>query len=179
MFFRPIVWIEVPSLAEDMTKRNHNRFAKDALRDAMLQHFRRHIRKHFATRNRARYGHMPRAAKYQAYKRRRYGSAVDLVKTGASRDQIVRTVPQVRIGGAAAGGRKGLSGSYRLRFAWKGGAGRERPRRGGVTAAVMLAELARWADDEAREAQQRFHEGYWRRVTNWRGSRKRIRPPRR
>ena len=177
--FRPIVEIEVPSLSEDMTVRNHNAFAKEALRETMLRHHKQNIRKHFTTRNRSRYGHMPRFAKYNRWKRRKFGHEVDLVKTGASRDQMVAMTPTVQIGGAASGGKKGLTGQYKLRFAWKGGTGQERRVRSGVTTQVMLSEVSRFSDDEAREAAEHFHKAYWQKVAQWRGSRKRVRMPRR
>lgn len=179
MIFVPIVELDVPGLPEDMALRMHNRFAKESLREAMQTHHRKNFRRHVTPGNRERYGHQPRQPKYREWKQRRYGRDIDLVKTGRSMRDMARTMPDIRIGGAAEGGRKGLTGSYRLRFAWKGGTGAQKTIRTGVSTAQMLTEMARWSDDEAREASANFVTGYWQRVEQWRGSRKRIRATRR
>lgn len=119
--------IQIPTRAEDMVLRNHNRFAKAALRHVLETHHSRNIPKHFKRDARSRYGYAPRNPKYVRYKQKRYRQGgMDLVKTGASRDRMLQKPPKITMSGAAEGGKKSLSGSLRLRFAFYGGGTRFR-----------------------------------------------------
>jgi len=119
--------LTIPTRAEDMVQRVHNKIAKAALKHIIVLHHLRNIPRHFKRDARSRYGYAPRNPKYIRYKQRRYGQGgMDLVKTGASRTSMLATPPKIRMSGAAEGGKKGLSGTLWLRFAFKGGSGRFR-----------------------------------------------------
>ena len=143
----------------------------------MIEHHRRHISKHFTTRNRYRYAHARRDPKYQTAKRRKFGHVTDLVYTGQNRDRLANVRPNVRIGGAATGGKKAISASYELVMDFPGGKGGNRRSSGaaGVSAAEMLRELVRWADEEARWAVEFCHKVYWRLIAEYKRRRKRRR----
>jgi len=117
--------ISMPTRAEDMVLRDHNRIAKAALKYVLVTHHGRNLPRHFKRDARSRYGYAPRNQKYIRWKQKRYGQGgMDLVKTGDSRREILKSPPKIRMSGAAEGGKKDLSGTLLLRFAFRGGTGR-------------------------------------------------------
>src|SRR4051794_26211527 len=74
--------------------RDHNRFLRASFVDGADFHHQHHIKRHFEPFAGAKYGYQPRSRKYNAWKRRKYGEAVDLVKTGETR-AVVTTQRQI------------------------------------------------------------------------------------
>lgn len=170
----------MPGRPEDMVKRRHNAFSREAGRRVMLDHHRLHTKNHFlGTTSRLWYGYKRRSRKYERVKLRRYGHKKELVWSGASRDAIVNSAVHVRIGGAAEGAQKGLRFSYFHRFQWG------QWRKGQQVRAAVSAELARqmkremaaWRPLEVKWAAKEFHRHYWEQVAAFRGQRKRRRTP--
>lgn len=172
MYPRPIVSMDVPTRPADLSQRLHNRFVKEAVAETLEEHHRRHTRKHFQYGNNARYGHYRRSSRYLRRKERLHGHRIDLVYSGQSRREVSSAAIKVRIGGAAEGGKKGITGSFRLRFPF---AGRDDGKNRTVALlGRMNKELSRWSDDEAEWARQEVSRRYWAKVEAYRGSRKRI-----
>jgi len=71
--------------------RDHQKISRLCNIDALDYHHRKHTIKHFQPGNRSRYGFKPRSLKYQRYKAKRYGSSVDLVKTGKTKLYVTKT----------------------------------------------------------------------------------------
>lgn len=173
----PIVTFDVPTRSEELTLRRHNRFVKEALRETMLEHHRKHTRKHFQRGNSYRYAMQPRSRKYRERKQRKFGHQIDMLYSGRSRDTIAGTPVKVQIGGAAEGGRKRIRVQYRLRFPFAGGSGASRTDNRVIK--QMVDELARWSEDEVRWAINDFHRRYWDKVRQFKAGRRRIRMPKR
>lgn len=107
-----------PLLRERSFLRIHNRAAKDALRDEAEKHHKERIPGHFTRGAAQKYGHMRRTPRYMRMKARRFGSVADLVKTAASRDEMIANA-KIRVGGKAAddeGNSGNLNASIELRF---------------------------------------------------------------
>jgi hypothetical protein len=102
-----------PLLNERSFLRIHNRCAKEALRAEGLDHHKRRIPQHFTRSAHAKYGYMRRKDKYMRIKARRYHSATDLVKSGATKQEMLQNTPKIRIGGKAADD-AGASGELKL-----------------------------------------------------------------
>ena len=111
--------ITVPKRPEDLARRDFNRLAKDALRETIEFHHAEHLPLHFQHSARARYGYKPRKQSWVAHKQKRFGTGgMDLVASGASKRRILGGPPKIVIGGAAEGGKKGLSGKLTVKFAF-------------------------------------------------------------
>ncbi len=110
--------VSVPQRPADIARRYWNRLAKAALRETLLFHWQEHLPKHFLPTARSRYNYKPRKQSWVFHKLKNYGTGTDLVLTGASRRRILGTFPDIVIGGAAEGGKKGLEGTMTVRFAW-------------------------------------------------------------
>jgi len=173
----PVVEFTPPARPEDMTVRLHNQFAKQALRETLAEHWRKHTRRHFQFGARQRYGYFTRSPGYRRRKLKVKGHDIDLVYSGKSRAVISGQSPQIRTSGAAEGGKKNLGGYYKLRFPFTGGSGRQRRRGSNDTVARMVRELERWAGDEVAWARAEFLRRYMEKVNNWRGRRRRRRMP--
>src|SRR4051794_35425706 len=91
-----------PLLDDRSFIRIHNKAAKLALRDEAQTHWKKRIPGHFTASAGSKYGYKERQPKYRAIKKSRYGVNIDLVASGHTRDEITRTVPEIRIGGRAA-----------------------------------------------------------------------------
>lgn len=159
--------ISIPTRAEDMVLRNHNKFAKAALRHVLLTHHKRNIPKHFKRDARSRYGYTPRNPRYVRWKQKTFRQGgMDLVKTGASRRSMLNHPPKIRMSGAAEGGKRSLSGTLLLRFAFKGGAGRFRAKgsRQEKTVRQMIEEVRKVLPAEGHELAQDLLREYMRLV---------------
>lgn len=99
-----------------MSVRLHNRIVKEALRETLLGHQKKHTHRHFERRNKRLYAHAPRSKRYQERKRRKYGHNTDMVFTGATRQEMAGKEHKVTIGGTAEAKKKGITASYRMRF---------------------------------------------------------------
>ena len=160
MFVRPIIQIDVPNRPEDMARRLHNRFVKDAIRETLQDHHRLHTKKHFAERNRYRYAHAARQRRYITYKRRRWGNTVDLVKTGRSSAKF----PTKRFKSASAAPPRAVRRACKAATDCASPGGAEpapAPKRQTPSARQMTLELARWEDSENRWAAEQFSRRYW------------------
>lgn len=135
--------------------RIHNTVSKLALRRVLMKHHKERIPDHFKQTNRNKYDHKERSSRTKAYKRRKFGSITDLVKTGRTRQSMTATRPQVQIGGSGA---TVMTGKMFMRFPFSvdlsPGTGKT------VTPAVMAAEIARWTETEAQEAAEDYRNFY-------------------
>jgi len=121
----------------------------------MLLHWKNRIPNHFKQTNRNKYDHAERTEYTKALKRQRHGSITDLVKTGATRDHMTSFRPKIRIGGAAVNkeGTGLLSLTMELRFPFPV---RFDTSERGVNMIQMASEIARWTDDEIKDAANDF-----------------------
>lgn len=197
------LWIEIPKKPEQIKQpRIWNKMVKDALREALMFHHNKHMPRHFKREARARYNHKPRSEKYKSWKKRRFGSLIDLVMTGGTKEKITRAngYDRITIGGAAEGGKKSLSGKLVYTFGFtdklkefyasqKSNRTRDRRAqravtRGGRFASVagghrvtlrdMRAELERMTPDESEAVRDVFENGLWSRVEAYKAGRKRV-----
>lgn len=95
------VSIELPEILL-RSERTHNRFVRSAMEDNAAFHHREVMRQHFRPDARERYGHEPRSAKYTAWKKRKWGTDVDLFKTGRSKNAILGNSKILTSGSAAS-----------------------------------------------------------------------------
>lgn len=178
LFGNPVWYMEVPQRPHDLATRYHNKYAKEALAEAMEtwhQH-RQGFPEHFKRDARQKFNHFPRSEKYKRAKQRRYHSTVDLIKTGRTQRRMTSQW-KLRMSGSASGGNLGVT--LILTFPFKGGSGRFRKEgtHQSVTIENMIKELQRFDDDDPVLLAKFFGEAYWRRVEAHRSNRKRIRIP--
>lgn len=173
-----VSWIlDVPDWPDDLAKRDHNRFVKAAVRKAMQYHLDKHIPIHFQRRAHSRYHYAQRDPKYIRSKQRRYHTGgMDLVKTGKSRQELPRGA-KITVGGSAVGGKRGIVGTLRMRFPFRGGTGRFRKAttRQAIMLAEMIQEMQRVHPQEARDLRILFRTEYFRLLANKQRQRKRKR----
>lgn len=173
------ILFEVPSRPEDIARRHHNRFAKEAMQAALLNFHHTLFPNRFKPGTQSKYVRKPRTLKYQKRKLDKYGHNTALVFTGKTRDSMTSPFgfEVIRVGGAAAGGKKDLSGKITYRFKFRGGTGAERKgRRGaGVFPRDMVNELQTVTKEESTHIASQFLDAYWSRVEKYRGTRKRKR----
>lgn len=193
------LFIDVPKKPSDIAQaRVWNGFVKDAIRETLAHHHNKHMPRHFKRDARQRYQHKERNAKYKSWKKRKYGSLLDLVLTGRTRDKLTKPngFDRITIGGAAIGGKKPVEGKLVYTFGFnqdlidfyksqKGKKSRDHRnamRLGGmrvtlvnpnrVTLRDMRAELQTITEDEAADLRDVFRKGIWDRVNNYRAGRK-------
>lgn len=177
--FPNFIWvIEVPERPGDLARRYHNKYAKEALGEA-VEKWHQHKQgfgEHFKQGNRQKFNHAPRTEKYKRYKLRRYRSIVDLIKTGRTQRRMLSQW-KLRLGGSATGGN--LNVTLVLTFPFKGGTGsfRKEGTHQQVTIENMIKELQRFDEDDPVLLAQFFGEFYWKKVESHRSTRKRIRIP--
>lgn len=172
--------VDVPTRFADIAVRHHNRFVKDALGIAMVNHFRNVIPGHFKQDAHAKYGYATRDPKYIRSKIKRYGHGTDLVKTGASREYMTHNFT-LTLGGAAEGGKRPISATLSLRFPFKGGTGAQRDnsvqQRRTIDIRQMIHEMQAMTDQERRKIADDFWTEYCNKVRAFRGRRQRRRMP--
>lgn len=109
--------LEIPEkhalLASDRT---HNAIIRRLVQWEMARHGQETLPKHFEPGAAARYQHAPRLPKYVRSKLRKTGQAVDLILSGASKQEILGN-QKITVGGSATGGRA-ISATLRTKFAW-------------------------------------------------------------
>jgi hypothetical protein len=172
--------LDIPTRPEDLAIRYHNKYAKEALFDAVVKWHGSEdgFKTRFKREAKQRFHHFERSEKYKRYKARRYHSTVDLIKTGASKQQMLSQA-KIQIGGT---GEKGnLTVTVSMRFAFKGGAGRFRKQGTNqeVVVAKMLLELQDCDGKDAELIARWTLDGYMKRLNAHRSARKRIRLPKR
>lgn len=172
------VWIiDMPEWDEDVSKRNYNKFAKEALLETLEKYHEQKegFEKHFRRDARQRYRHWPRSPKYKKWKQR-HGSLIDLVKTGASKERML-SQRKIQIGGSGANG--DLRGKLTVWFkpSLRGGSGsfRNPDHPSAVTIQKMIIELQRFDESDPGRLGKWFAEAFMKRVGEWRGQRKRRR----
>jgi len=170
----PMIWIvDVPTRAEDISKRHHNRIVKEALRNTMARFHAEKIPDRFKQSARQRLDHAPRSERYKRYKRRKFRSTIDLVKTGRTQRWMTRAF-KLRVGGTASG--NNLKANLILTFPFKGGSGRFKKRtHQAVNIANMILEIQRFANEEPAILAAWFKEEYMKLADEFRSTRKRIR----
>lgn len=191
MIPRPVVQFTPPARPADMTQgRIHNRLVKEALRETMELHHSKHTRRHFQKGAKHLYAYAPRTRKYLASKRRKYGHTIDMLASGDTRRAMADKPVKVSIGGAAEGGKKGITATFKLKFPFagkvqenvrkrikgRGSKGYVPPRRRNILP-QLKKEMERWAGDEVGWAIQEFQKRYMEKVNAWRGRRQRVRKP--
>lgn len=181
------IWvIEVPKRPEDIAKRWHNKYAKDALRET-AEKWHGHekgFKKHWRRDARQRYNHFPRTEHYKWIKAKYYHSTVDLIKTGDTREHMTLNY-KVTVGGTALG--ENLRATLILRFPFRGGTGRfrrslqsyfARPDKRAWAAVQtiqkMRIELERMDEEDPKLLAQWFLQAYMRKVREHRAGRKRT-----
>lgn len=139
-------------------ERLHNRMVRECLLEELQAHGIKRIPLHFRPLARHRYSYARRLShvgrrSYDTWKRQKYGSTADLVKTGKSRAAMSNPANQrITIRGSAASGT--LTGTLSVRFGWAGGTGKQRSDRRvtvGTTPKVMVEEVERIIPSEVRE----------------------------
>lgn len=161
-----IAQIRVPAIFELLLPtagRLHNAIAKDAVRAVLVEHHRRRIPGHFTRPAHGKYGYAERSPRYRVQKQRKYGSSIDLVRTGRTRQQMT-TQRQIAVGGQATAGT--IHGRLTLRFPFPGGSLRFRQNSRGrqrVTVEQMAREIRAITPDEItqinREIRGRYVDG--------------------
>lgn len=170
--------IDMPEWDPDVSKRNYNKFAKQALRQTLEKYHenKEGFEKHFRRDARQRYRHFPRSPGYKKWKQR-HGSLIDLIKTGASQERML-SQRQITIGGSGAN--SDLRGRLRVWFkaSMKGGqSGRFRnpDHPSAVTIQKMIIELQRFDESDPGRLAKWFAEAFMKLVGDWRKNRKRRR----
>lgn len=135
--------VELPEqlLASD---RSHNKIARQVLQDELQFHHTDTMREHFKPSASAKYGYAPRNEKYNEYKRRRWGAAVDLFKSGRSRAKILGEA-KILVSGSAA--EQSLRGRLVMRLPFTGGTG---ARMDDAAFARMAQAVSRGVDSKGR-----------------------------
>lgn len=182
--------LEIPKRPSEITQeRIHNRIVKDALRHALELHHKNRLPRHFKSGAHARYGYKTRGKAYNEKKRQATGKAIDLVLSGASRDNILAH-KQIVMGGAAESSKKALEGTLVVRFAFntqhKPGRYKAqqpgssiRPYRpkaatAGVDLAQMKREVAAFDDRDRANFRDDFFSHYTTAIRNYKSGRKRV-----
>lgn len=181
-FPRFVCELDVPTRPEDLAVRYHNKYVKEALRDAVERWWQHEkgFKSRFTRAAKTRFHHFERQEKYKRFKARKYHSTLDLVKTGDSRQQMF-TQAKFTVGGSAEGGKGPISVTFETRFAFKGGTGRFR-KQGTNQEQVILQMKAELEDCDAQDAEliaKWTLEGYMKRINAHRTTRKRVRLPKR
>lgn len=117
--FKMALLIDLPERPAQIAQdRVWNKINKDAMKVALMHHHNTHMPRHFKRDARQRYSHKERNAKYKAWKKRKFGSLIDLVMSGSTRDKITKAggYDRITIGGAAVGGQKDLVGKLVYTF---------------------------------------------------------------
>lgn len=113
--------------------------ARYALEEALKDHHYNVMPGHFTDSAKVRYGHMERAPGYVARKRRKYGRATDLIKSGKSRDKMLGRMPRVVFSGSSTTAIKA-----RQRYQWFFPAPRVPRQVVGVSREHMNREVTAW-----------------------------------
>lgn len=172
--------IEIPTRPDDIAKRYHNKIVREAMKSTAERHHKEHIPEHFKATNRQKYNHKPRNEKYKAYKIKKYHSRTDLVKTGRTKDWMIRAY-KLRIGGNAEAGT--TNAKLILTFPFKGGTGRfkdpqtKKAATAQRTIQQMIGEMETIPDSERKKLADWFLQEYMDGVNAYRAGRKRIRKP--
>lgn len=177
--FPSFVWvIDVPQRPSDLARRYHNKYAKEAIREA-IEKWHQHesgFKKHYRRDARQRYRHFPRSPKYLKYKAKRWKSSVDHILTGRSKRRMTSQW-KTTVGGSAEG--KNLNATLILTFPFKGGSGRFRKpnHRSAQLIQKLVIELQRFDEEDPVLLAKWFGEFYMEKVEKHRANRKRIRMP--
>lgn len=170
--------IEVPKLGDFLVgnaTRKHNQLVKRAVHTVLMQHWRQRIPKHFTRPAHGKYGYAERSARYRVRKQKKYGTSIDLVRTGRTRHAMT-TQFRITIGGQASSG--GVTGRLHLRFPFPGGTRRFRRRgtRQAVTIEQMAKEIETITPDEVREITEQVRDAYMVLVDTDTSPRQRVKP---
>lgn len=171
--------LELPAWPEEMiTSRDHNKFAKEAIRKTMEHHVNKILPGHFERGAREKYRYARRKLGYDQAKARRFPGSHgrDLVKTGRSRSRILHQ-GTIRTPGVA--GKGTLRVVYKSGFDFRGGTGRFKKQRRlfhqRVTVQQMRSEVKKITNQEAQLLAQMFKDLYMKMVENKARMRKRLR----
>lgn len=171
-----IATIDIPKLGELLkgnAARPHNKIAKNAVKHVLREHWSRRIPGHFQRSAHAKYHYATRSPRYRFYKQRKFGSSVDLVRSGRTRE-VMTSQFQIVIGGNAAGGT--LTGKLILRFPFRGGTRRFRKpgSRQAVTIAQMAREIETFTPEEVSQINREVRDRYVFLVNETTGPRQRV-----
>lgn len=115
------LFLDVPEKPGDVAKRHHNAWVKQAMREVLQFHHDHHIPQHYKGQESARkYRYAPRGPGYTKAKRRKYHHDYPLVYTGATAKlhKSPTGFKAMRIGGAAMGGKRPISGVLEYVFSF-------------------------------------------------------------
>lgn len=155
--------ITVPALGELLARnasRAHNRVAKQAVRDVLTAHWQKRIPLHFTRPAHGRYGYAQRSPRYRFQKQKKFGSSIDLVRTGRTRQQMTSQA-QITVAGTATAGT--IRGNLTLRFPFPGGGLRFKAAPGTrqrVTIEQMASEIRRITPDEIGQINSEVRDRY-------------------
>ena len=173
------VMVSLPSWPEDLQRRLHNKFAKQAVRVVMKHHVEKNLPDHFRPGVQNKYNMATRHPKYIEWKARHYPENANtaLKKTGRSEKRILRWSPsKLSIGGSASGPRP-LRATYNTRFAFRGGSGQFRRNRERSSQAITIRQMRREVKQilpgEAKEMAQILKDEYLKYLESHRKNRKR------
>jgi len=167
--------LDVPTWPDELSKVDHNKFAKAAAKETLEFHLKKNIPRHFLRSARKRYGYRPRDIEYIRSKQYRFKTGgLDLVKTGKSRVEVPKSGKISASGSASKGTTKA---SLRMRFPFPGGSGRLRKgnSRQAVQIKQMIKEMRAITLDEAVELRDKFRDAYFSKVNERARTRKRRR----
>jgi hypothetical protein len=148
MWPRTIIVMQLPDLLDPDGGRNRitmlqNKILKDAMRQALVQDWRRRVSEHFRLRAKAKYHHYARSPKTIARKKRKGFTIPDLVKTGNLRRVFKAAKPRITIRGGLLS--SNIVAKSIMKFPSKM---KTRRSARGVTMQKMADELGRWTQQE-------------------------------
>lgn len=168
--------IEVPKLGAflvEKSKRAHNRIVKECVREVLTTHWRKRIPIHFTRPAHQKYGYAERNKRYRIRKQKKYGTSIDLVRTGRTRHAMT-TQYRITVGGQASSG--GVTGKLQLRFPFAGGTRRfKKPgSRQAITIEQMAREIETITPDEIREINDQVMAAYLKKLETDTSPRQRV-----
>ncbi|HJT35718.1 MAG TPA: hypothetical protein VJ783_27060 [Pirellulales bacterium] len=166
--------IEVPKLGDflvEKSRRAHNRIVKQVVTEVLTTHWRKRIPGHFQRPAHQKYGYAERNKRYRIQKQRKYGTSIDLVRTGRTRHAMT-TQYRITIGGQG----DGVVGKLHLRFPFAGGTRRFRKpgSRQAITIEQMAREIETITPDEIREINEQVLAAYLKHVETDTSPRQRV-----
>lgn len=147
--------------------------AKLTLHEELVKHHQKRIPKHFLYSAKGIYGYKPRTAGTIRRKQRLYGTIIDLVKSGKTRESV-KSAKQITVGGHLAGG-SAIVGTLSMWFPYSIQADPTQP--GAVKIQDMINEIATISPDEADEFVTGFEVRFIRKLQEYAGGRRSFKRP--
>lgn len=154
------IMVELPQMLDPSAKatsrinRVHARGIKAGIEHALRMHHQKEIPDHFNFWKQKKYKYTPRSPETIAAKKLLGRDRADLVKTGATKKKMQKSIDRLRLGGSASSGR--VTGTMTLRFP----PGKVDPPRQRITVRVMSSEIARTVPPERTQLRMWMMEVY-------------------